>query len=67
MNVNEPPAYTVPPLTASAYTYPLAFGFQAATVPFASTWKTLLRVMLPTVVNDPPTYHPPRRPAPRTE
>src|SRR5262245_32548756 len=54
---NLPPAYTVPPLTASDRTVSLAFGFHAVAAPVVkSSAATFLRSLPPTLMKRPPTY-----------
>ena len=57
MMLNVPPAYTVPPSTASARTASLAFGFHAVARPVpASIAAPRVRANPPTLVNTPPAY-----------
>src|SRR5262245_14488037 len=57
--VKLPPAYTLDPLTAKAYTAPLAPGFHADTARSDVTCAMLDLETPPTTVKYPPMYHPP--------
>src|SRR5437867_10775660 len=59
MKVNCPPAYTVPPLTANAFTAapPKALGFQAVAVPVAASSAAIwFRDCPPITEKPPPAY-----------
>ena len=57
MPLNEPPAYTVLPLTPSARTVPKAVGSHAVVAPVAPSMAARrLRGCPPTVTKSPPTY-----------